>query len=147
MGQQYLDASFFDLARARLRERLCFIVAREGRHVIAGTFNVRKGDVLYGRYWGAVRELRHLHFNVCYYAAVDYCIAHGLRRFEPGAGGEFKLLRGFDATLTESMHWIADPRFAHAVDRFLIQERRVVERELGFYAERTALRRDRSEDE
>ncbi len=67
--------------------------------------------------------------------------------FEPGAGGEFKLLRGFDATPTESMHWIADPRFAHAVDRFLVHERRVVESELGFYAERTALRRDRPEDE
>ena len=146
-GQQYLDASFFELARARLRARLCFVVAQQEGQVIAGTFNVRKGDALYGRYWGAVRELRHLHFNVCYYAAVEYCIAHGLQRFEPGAGGEFKLLRGFDATPTDSMHWIADPRFAHAVDRFLVQERRAVARELGWYAERTALRRDRSDEE
>jgi predicted N-acyltransferase len=94
-----------------------------------------------------MRELRHLHFNVCYYAAIEYCIAHGLARFEPGAGGEFKLLRGFDATPTESMHWIADPRFADAVRRFLVQERRAVTRELGWFAERSALRRDRPRDE
>jgi predicted N-acyltransferase len=146
-GQQYLDWRFFELARARLRSRLCFIVARQDGEVIAGTFNVQKGDALYGRYWGAVRELRYLHFNVCYYAAIEYCIAHGLRRFEPGAGGEFKLLRGFDATRTDSMHWITDPRFADAVRRFLVQERRAVTRELGWYAERSALRRDRPDEE
>jgi len=142
-GQQYLEETFFRLAAERLRHRLCFIVARQAGQVIAGTFNVRKGDVLYGRYWGAERELRHLHFNVCYYAAIEYCIAHGLRRFEPGAGGEFKLLRGFDATATESMHWVRDPRLADAIRRFLVQERRAVGREIGWLGEKTALRRDR----
>ena len=142
-GQQYLEETFFDLAAERLRHRLCFIVARHQGDIVAGTFNVRKGDVLYGRYWGAGRELRHLHFNVCYYAAIEYCIAHGLGRFEPGAGGEFKLLRGFDPTPTESMHWVRDQRLADAVRRFLVQERRAVAREIGWLGERTALRRDR----
>ena len=144
-GQQYLEPSFFELARERLRPRLCFIVARQGDEVIAGTFNVRKGDTLYGRYWGALRDLRYLHFNVCYYAGIDYCIAQGLRRFEPGAGGEFKLLRGFDATPTESMHWLRDPRLAEAVRKFLAQERRAVAREIGWLGERTARRRDGEE--
>jgi hypothetical protein len=142
-GQQYLDERFFRLAAERFRRRLCLIVARQGGAVVAGTFNVQKGDTLYGRYWGAARELRHLHFNVCYYAAIDYCIVRGLRRFEPGAGGEFKLLRGFDATPVESVHWIVEPRLADAVRRFLVQERRAVAREIGWLGERTALRRDR----
>jgi predicted N-acyltransferase len=142
-GQRYLGRTFFALAAERLRHRLCFVVARHEGKIVAGTFNVRKGDALYGRYWGAKREIRHLHFNVCYYAAIEYCIAHGLRRFEPGAGGEFKVLRGFDATPTQSMHWIRDPRLADAVRTFLARERRAVAREIDRLGERTALRRDR----
>ena len=142
-GQQYLDERFFTLARERLRARLVFVVARQDGEVIAGTFNVAKGDTLYGRYWGAERALRYLHFNVCYYAGIEHCIAHGLRRFEPGAGGEFKLWRGFDPTATASLHWLRDPRLAEAVRRFLVQERRAVARELGWLGERSALRRDR----
>ncbi len=140
-GQQYLDDSFFTLAAERLRPRLCCIVARQGGEVIAGTFNVQSGDTFYGRYWGAHRDVRHLHFAVCYYAAIDYCIAHGLRRFEPGAGGEWKHLRGFEATPTESMHFIADPRFAAAVRDFLARERAAVAREIDWLGEQTALRR------
>jgi predicted N-acyltransferase len=142
-GQQYLDARFFALAAERLRHRLCLIVAREGRRVIAGTLNVQKGDRFYGRYWGTVRDLRHLHFNVCYYAAIEHCIREGLGVFEPGAGGEFKHLRGFEAHPTDSMHFVRDPRLAEAVRDFLSRERRAVARELGWFAERSALRRDR----
>jgi predicted N-acyltransferase len=141
-GQQYLNARFFTLAAERLRDRLCFIVARQADKIIAGTFNVEKGGVLYGRYWGAARELRYLHFNVCYYAAIEYCIARGLMRFEPGAGGEFKILRGFDATPTDSMHWIGDPRLRDAVRRFLIEERRAVAEEIDWLGGKTARRRD-----
>ena len=146
-GQQYLDAAFFDLMRARYRARLCFVVARQRGEVIAGTFNVVKGDTLYGRYWGASRAVRYLHFNVCYYAGIEYCIGHGLRRFEPGAGGEFKLMRGFDATPTDSMHWIRDPRLADAIRRFLVTERRVVAREIAWLRDGTAHRRDESTDD
>jgi predicted N-acyltransferase len=141
-GQQYLDAPFFRLLPERWRHRLCFVVARQAGEVIAGTFNVRKGDVFYGRYWGTVRDVRYLHFNVCYYAAIDYCVTHGLRRFEPGAGGEFKLLRGFDATPTISMHWIREPRLRDAIAKFLVQERRAVTREIAWLGDKTALKRD-----
>ncbi|HLY36433.1 MAG TPA: GNAT family N-acetyltransferase, partial [Candidatus Binatia bacterium] len=141
-GQQYLDLPFFRLVGERWRHRLCFIVARQRGEVIAGTFNVRKGDVFYGRYWGTVRDVPFLHFNVCYYAAIEYCIAHGLRRIEPGAGGEFKMLRGFDATPTVSMHWIRHPRLREAIAKFLAQERRAVAHEIHWLSRKSALKRD-----
>ena len=144
-GQQYLERRFFELAGERLRHRICVVVARQGDEVIAGTFNVQKGDALYGRYWGATRALRHLHFNVCYYTAIEYCIRSKLRRFEPGAGGEFKQLRGFEPSATESMHFLVDRRLADAVREFLGRERRAIAAEMRWLEEQTALRRDRPE--
>jgi predicted N-acyltransferase len=141
-GRQYLNRRFFELLRERFKKRLCFIVARAGDELIAGTFNVQKGDTLWGRYWGATREVRNLHFEVCYYAAVAYCIANGLQRFEPGAGGDYKQMRGFDGAATWSLHWLAEPRLRDAVGRFLAEER---ERTLGgieWLREHSALKAD-----
>jgi predicted N-acyltransferase len=140
-GHRYLNAALFELLRQRWKRRLVFVVARRRGEIVAGTFNVRKGDVLYGRYWGAFADVRHLHFNVCYYAAIEHCLAHGITRFEPGAGGEFKHLRGFDARPTESVHFVGDPRLADAVRRYLVEERRAVAREIDWLDEQTALRR------
>ena len=122
-GRQYLNRRFFELLRDRFKHRLCLVVARKGGEVIAGTTNVVKGDALYGRYWGALRNARYLHFNVCYYAAIEHCIAAGIERFEPGAGGDYKFLRGFDPQPTYSLHFLAEPRLAAAVARFLELER------------------------
>ena len=122
-GRRYLNARFFELLRERFRERLCFVVATRGDELLAGTLNVRKGDALYGRYWGALAPVRHLHFEVCYYAAIEWCIGHGVARFEPGAGGDQKLLRGFDPRPTLSLHWLADARLARAIERHLEAER------------------------
>jgi len=122
-GRQYLNRAFFELLRERFKNRLCFVVARQHDEVIAGTLNVVKNGVLYGRYWGASRPLRHLHFNVCYYAAIEYCIAAGIQRFEPGAGGDYKFLRGFDARPTYSLHYLRERRLADAVSTFLESER------------------------
>ncbi|MEX2205227.1 MAG: GNAT family N-acetyltransferase [Myxococcota bacterium] len=127
-GRQYLNRRLFELLRERWKSRLCFVVARAGDQPIAGTFNVQKGDTLWGRYWGATHEVRNLHFEVCYYAAVEHCIANGLARFEPGAGGDYKQMRGFDGEPTWSLHWLAEPRLRDAVGRFLAEER---ERMLG----------------
>jgi predicted N-acyltransferase len=140
-GRQYLNSDLFELLRRRWRHRLCFIVARRHGQVIAGTFNVRKGDVLYGRYWGTHEELRFLHFNVCYYAAIEYCLREGIARFEPGAGGEFKYLRGFDARPTSSMHFIADARLAAAVRTYVRRERKVVSQEISWLDEQSPLRK------
>jgi hypothetical protein len=140
-GRQYLNRRFFDLLRQRWRQRLCFFTAHRRSKLLAGTFCVRKGDVLYGRYWGAFEELRHLHFNVCYYASIDYCLRHGIQRFEPGAGGEFKHLRGFEAHATESMHFVSEPRFARAVRDYLARERSAVSDEIEWFEERSPLKR------
>ncbi len=141
-GHQYLNEALFDLLRRRWKSRLVFVVARRRGEILAGTINVRKGDVMYGRYWGTFADVRHLHFNVCYYAAIDYCLAHGITRFEPGAGGDFKHLRGFDARATESMHFLGDARLADAVARYLVEERRAVARDIGWLDTQTAMRRD-----
>jgi predicted N-acyltransferase len=141
-GRQYLNRELFERLRERWKHRLCFMRARVGDEIVAGTINVQKGDALYGRYWGALRPMRHLHFNVCYYAGIEHCIAQRLARFEPGAGGEYKQLRGFDATATWSAHWLADPRLRDGVARFLDAERRKVEHTLEWYAEHSANRRE-----
>jgi predicted N-acyltransferase len=141
-GHQYLNQELFDLVRQRWKARLCFFVARRQGQVIAGTLTVRKDDVLYGRYWGAFEELRHLHFNVCYYASIEYCLQQGITRFEPGAGGEFKHLRGFDARPTDSMHYLADARLTRAVRDYLATERQAVADEIEWFGERSALKRD-----
>jgi predicted N-acyltransferase len=103
------------------------ILARHAGDYVAGAQFYLGGDSLYGRHWGAAGEYRHLHFELCYYAAIDYCIKRGLRRFEAGAQGEYKVRRGFEPTPTYSQHWIADPRFQAAVGDFLVREGRAME--------------------
>ncbi|MDP3939618.1 MAG: peptidogalycan biosysnthesis protein, partial [Deltaproteobacteria bacterium] len=113
--------------------------AERGGKIIAGTMNLRDDEALYGRYWGAFEQHRFLHFNVCYYASIEACISRGLSRFEAGAGGDFKQLRGLDPEFTTSMHFIADDRFRAALDTHLERERASV-REF-----RERLRTDRSQ--
>lgn len=141
-GQRYLNHRVFELAFTRWRSRLCLIVARRGGDIVAGTVNVQKAGVLYGRYWGAFETLRYLHFNVCYYAAIEHCIVQGLHRFEPGAGGEFKHLRAFDAAETRSMHWIGHAGLRHAVAEYLEREREHVAGEMEWLDDNTARKRD-----
>ncbi|MEE8582156.1 MAG: GNAT family N-acetyltransferase [Myxococcota bacterium] len=140
-GRQYLNRPFFELLRSRFRERLVFVVAFYDGKPIAGTLNVAKGDTLYGRYWGALRSVRHLHFNVCYYQAVEYCIDAGLSRFEPGAGGDYKQMRGFDAQPTWSGHFLAEPRLASAVAKFLEVERAEARETIDWLREASALKK------
>jgi predicted N-acyltransferase len=139
-GRRYLTSRFFDLLRERFRSNLCFLTARQGGELLAGTFNVQKSGVLYGRYWGTREELRNLHFNVCYYATIEHCIRAGLERFEPGAGGEFKWLRGFDPEPTRSMHLMCDARLADAVRRFVQAERREIEHVMRSMREQSQLK-------
>jgi predicted N-acyltransferase len=125
-GRQYLTREFFDAVLKRFAQHLCLIFAERDGRIIAGTFNVRSDDVLYGRYWGAFEERPFLHFNVCYYSAIEHCIRSGWKRFEAGAGGSFKQLRGLDPEPTASMHFIVDQRFSQAVARYLKQERQLI---------------------
>jgi predicted N-acyltransferase len=139
-GRAYLPPELFDLLWERFRHRLCLVLARRGRRWVGGAVNVQKGDALYGRYWGATEYVPHLHFNVCYYAGIEHCIRHGLARFEPGAGGDYKQLRGFDAQPTWSLHYLAEPRLAEAVDRFLEAERREAHEAIDWLRDHSALK-------
>ncbi|MFO0677728.1 MAG: GNAT family N-acetyltransferase [Polyangiaceae bacterium] len=121
-GRRYLNRRFFDLVTERFRHRMPWVVATRDREIVAGAFNVEKGDRLYGRYWGTSVDLPFLHFNVCYYHGVAYAISKGLRVFEPGAGGEHKHARGFRPTLTYSAHWIEHPRMRGILAEFLARE-------------------------
>jgi len=139
-GRQYLNRRFFELLFERFRDRLCFVVARQKGRVVAGTTNVQKAGALYGRYWGALHDVRHLHFNVCYYAAVEHCIRHGLASFEPGAGGDYKQVRGFDGQPTYSLHFLREPRLQQAVSRFLEGEREHMSEAIGWLRDNSVLK-------
>jgi predicted N-acyltransferase len=107
---------------------------------IAASFFLQDAGALYGRYWGALEYIPCLHFEACYYQAIDYAIKAGLARFEGGAQGEHKLSRGLEPVRTCSAHWIADPRFRDAVARFLAQERGGMEAYLDELSERLPFR-------
>jgi uncharacterized protein len=128
-GRMYLSEPFFEALVECFRDRLAWIVARDERgHAVAGAFNVVKGSRLYGRYWGSRVEVPFLHFAVCYYAGIRYCIERRIDVFEPGAGGEHKRPRGFVPTLTRSAHWIADNRLRGLLGPWLQRERAKVQR-------------------
>ena len=122
-GQLQLNRGFFEQLLAAMPECVEVVeAAREDGTVVAGAFNLATGDRLWGRYWGCFEEVPFLHFNVCMYHSVDECIRLGRRLFEPGAGGEHKVARGFEPTTTHSAHRIADPRFARAIADYLKAE-------------------------
>jgi predicted N-acyltransferase len=139
-GRLYLNRDFFGHLRDHFRERLCFVMALRDGAPIAGAFDVQKGDALYGRYWGATEFVKHLHFAVCYYAGIEHCVRNGLTRFEPGAGGHYKQTRGFDAQPTWSAHFVADPRLARAVERYLAHERAETDHAIAHLREHSALK-------
>ncbi len=122
-GRQYLTMGFFEEIYRRFRPYLCLILAERDSKVIAGTFNVRDDSALYGRYWGAFENHRFLHFNVCYYAAIEHCVRKGYHRFEAGAGGSFKELRGLEPQKTFSMHYIQNQGFRQVLQKYLKEER------------------------
>jgi uncharacterized protein len=125
-GRPYLNRKFFSALSAAMPERCLLVMAKRAGNYIAGALNMIGGDCLYGRYWGAIEQHPSLHFEVCYYQAIDYAIAHSLARVEAGAQGEHKLARGYLPVETYSAHWIADPGLKRAVERFLKQERELV---------------------
>ena len=122
-GRHYLNRAFFEEICHRLPGGIEIVLAREGKKILAGAFNLAGEKTLFGRYWGAREERPFLHFNVCFYHSIEECIRRGLTRFEPGAGGEHKLVRGFEPTITHSAHHLAHPGLDRAVRDFLVRER------------------------
>jgi uncharacterized protein len=122
-GRPYLNRRFFSLLGEAMADRCLLVMAKRDRRYIAGALNLIGGDCLYGRYWGAIEHHPCLHFEVCYYQAIDYAIEHGLARVEAGAQGEHKLARGYMPVTTYSAHWIANAAFRTAIANYLDSER------------------------
>ncbi len=123
----YLSKAFFTRTAASMGDQAIMVLARLGGETVAGALFFRSSETLYGRYWGCLQEYDCLHFEACYYQGIEYCIANGLQRFDPGAQGEHKIQRGFRPVKTFSNHWIADSRFSTAIADFTDQERLHIE--------------------
>jgi predicted N-acyltransferase len=140
--EHYLSTEFFIRLAASMPAAVMVKLAIYREQPIAAAIFVRGEDALYGRYWGAAAEFHSLHFETCYYQGIEYCIEHGLQRFEPGTQGEHKIARGFEPAYTYSAHWIADPRFRRAIGEYLAQERAAIDQYMESVREHTPFRRD-----
>ncbi len=140
-GSPYLTRETFSLLRERMADRLLFVFAYDGPRPIAGAMNLIGSDTLFGRYWGTIDQRPMLHFETCYYQAIDFAIARGLRVVEAGAQGGHKLARGYAPVATHSAHWIAHSGFRAAVAAYLERERDAVASEIDFLKDRTPFRK------
>lgn len=146
-GSPYLTRAFFDIAQDTLRDDILLVLAEREGAPVAGALNFIGADTLYGRYWGCIEDHACLHFEACYYRAMDYAIAHGMQRVEAGAQGEHKLARGYLPVTTHSLHWVGDPGFAEAVQQFLKAERAAVEEEIEILTSYGPFRKTKREDQ
>jgi uncharacterized protein len=139
-GQAYLTRRFFSMLGERMPDNVVLFMARRGRDYIAGAFNLLGRETIYGRNWGAHREYRFLHFECCYYRAIEFACQRGLKRVEAGAQGPHKLQRGYLPVPTYSAHWLPEPSFRRAVAQFLARERDMVEQKIEHLGEYSPFR-------
>ncbi len=141
-GRPYLTRKFFELLGRRMADSVVLMTAEQadGR-LVAGALNLKGREALYGRNWGCIEDYRFLHFEACYYQAIDYAIAHGLKRVEAGAQGEHKIQRGYLPTPTYSAHWIANKSFRAAVDDYLQRERQAMREQIDDLGEYSPFRK------
>ena len=139
-GTPYLTRDCFSLLSVAMADQILLVLAKQSGRYIAGALNFIGADTLYGRYWGGIEERPYLHFEVCYYQAIDFAIAHGLTRVEAGAQGAHKLARGYLPSETYSAHYIADPDLRRAVADYLKRERAAVAREITLLTEESPYR-------
>ena len=140
-GQPYLTRAFFSMLGERMADKVLLILAKDGERVIAGALNLIGADTLYGRYWGCSEDRPFLHFELCYYQAIDAAIARGLQRVEAGAQGHHKLARGYLPVKTWSAHHIAHPGLKRAIADFLERERAAIAADIDAINEMTPFRR------
>ena len=145
-GTPYLTRRFFAEAQQSLRDDMLLVLAFDGVRPVAGALNFIGRDTLFGRYWGCIEDHPCLHFELCYYQAIDFAIARGMARVEAGAQGEHKLARGYLPVPVHSLHWIADPGFRSAVARYLQAEKRAVDQEIEVLTAYGPFRHVTSED-
>jgi len=125
-GRPYLNRDFFSIIGEHMGDRIVLMLAHDGADYVAGTLNLVGEDTLFGRYWGCNQHIPNLHFELCYYQAIDYAIAHKLQTVEAGAQGEHKIARGYEPVTTRSAHFIPNTSFRDAVHDYLEEERRHV---------------------
>jgi uncharacterized protein len=142
-GSPYLTEAFFAEVFRTMGDRLLLVLARDRgtRRPIAGALNFFKGRTLYGRYWGALEERRNLHFELCFYQAIEFAIERRLALFEAGAQGQHKLARGFLPSLTYSAHAIRHPEFKRAIERYIAEERKLLAEDMQAYARQDPYKR------
>ena len=141
-GRPYLTRKYYSLIGERMADRILLVMARRGGRYIAGAINFIGDDALYGRNWGCTEDHPFLHFEVCYYQAMQFAIEHGLARVEAGAQGEHKLLRGYEPVATHSAHWFADARLGKAVADFLRHEREEIADAIEMYGQYVPFRKN-----
>ena len=134
-GSPYLTRDFFDRIASAMEESVLLLLAKRDGRPIAGALNLIGQQALYGRYWGTIEEVPFLHFELCYYRAIDWAIAHGLVQVQAGAQGEHKLARGYEPVITRSAHFLADPGLRAAVKRYLDGERDAISDEVRWLAD------------
>ena len=145
-GTPYLTRKFFDIAHETLRDDILLILAERDGVPIAGALNFIGREALFGRYWGCREDHPCLHFELCYYQAIDFAISHGLATVEAGAQGEHKLARGYLPVTTHSLHWVRDPGFARAIGEYLEAERRAIDRDMEILTSYGPFRNTQQED-
>ena len=134
-GSAYLNRKFFALINERMADKIVLVMARNAKEYVAGAFNILGRETIYGRNWGSYGDYKMLHFECCYYRAIEFAIDHGLKRVEAGAQGPHKLQRGYLPVPTYSAHYIPDPSFRRAVAQFLAREREMVAEKIEHLAE------------
>lgn len=146
-GSPYLTRAFFDLAHDNLRDDMLLVLAMKDGRAVAGALNFIGRETLFGRYWGCCEHHPFLHFELCYYQAIDFAIANGLKRVEAGAQGEHKLARGYLPTPTYSVHWFRDAGFRDAVETYLKAERDAVDHEIEVLTKYGPFKKDNREEQ
>ncbi len=146
-GAPYLTRQFFDTAHETMVDDMVLVLAERNGYPIAGALNFVGRETLFGRYWGCVEHHACLHFELCYYRAIDFAIAEGLARVEAGAQGEHKLARGYLPTRTHSLHWVGDPGFADAIQKYLDAEAQAVGEEIEILTDYGPFRKSNPEEQ
>lgn len=144
-GSAYLNRRFFGLIGERMPAKIVLVMARQGKNYVAGAFNLLGTDTIYGRNWGSYGDYKFLHFECCYYQAIEFAISHGLKRVEAGAQGPHKLQRGYLPVPTYSAHWVPDPAFRRALSQFLARERDMVAHKMDRLAEFSPFRHEEAQ--
>ena len=145
-GSAYLSRSFFSLLGERLGERVVLMLAENAGKPVAGALNLAGSEALYGRNWGCRGDWPFLHFELCYYRAIDWAIEHGLQRVEAGAQGRHKIQRGYMPKPTFSAHWVAHSGLRRAISNFLDDERRGIRAEMAALEQQSPFRKDAESD-